>query len=68
MNRRKFLKSVALSGALLAVSPKLLPNGSAEAAGKPKPISFEDAVKKVLGVDASKLEESSDIKNPSPAL
>ncbi|RMD46362.1 MAG: thiosulfate oxidation carrier protein SoxY [Aquificota bacterium] len=68
MNRRKFLKGIAVSGALLAVSPKFMPNGNAEAAGKPKPIPFEEAVKKTLGVDVSKLEESTDIKLIAPSI
>lgn len=66
MNRRSFLKSVALSGAVIALSPKFIPGGEANA--KPQKVSFEDAVKKVLGVDVSKLEESSEIKLTAPSI
>lgn len=68
MNRRKFLKGVAISGVLVAISPKILPNSVARAESKPKKKSFEEAVKEVLGVDASKLEASSDIKLIAPSI
>ena len=66
MNRRKFLKTVAISGAVVAVSPSLV-NLKAEAKGEGlKKRSLEEAMKDVL--KGKKPVESDKVKLIAPSI
>jgi sulfur-oxidizing protein SoxY len=64
MNRRKFLKMTAISGAVLAVSPKLLPNTEAKA--EPKKIPYEKVLNEITGGKTPT--NSADVKLIAPAI
>jgi len=65
MKRRDFLKMAAVSGAVLAVSPKLLPYGEAKAE-QPKKIPYEQVLKELTGGKTPK--DSPDVKLIAPAI